>query len=198
MVLRPYFPQIEKAIEQDRLGQHESAIHTLEALTHQHGDKPAVWGYFAQFLYNVGQTEKAEEALAAALKLDPNFGMAHFLRGMFRQNEGELIGALMLFRKAVDAYDPEAHDSLSQVYELIFRNELIMNRPLAARFALEQAVRLAPGEAELAQSLDAIFGPESRLPACAARNTPSARPPRPCPRPPPPASFPTPRRRTST
>ena len=32
------------------------------------------------------------ELLAEALKLNPNFGMAHLLRAQFRENEGEVIG----------------------------------------------------------------------------------------------------------
>ncbi len=165
----PYYPQIERAIEQDRNGQHETALATIQALTKEHGDKPPVWGYYAQVLYNGGQAEQADEALATALKLNPSFGMAYFLRGMFRQNEGELIGALMLFRKAADAYDPEAHDALTQVHELIFRNELILNRPVAARAALERAVRFQPADVELKQQFDALFGDNSRLPTCARK-----------------------------
>ena len=154
-----YFTSVEKAFEQERLGQHEAALATIQGLTAAHPDNPAVWGYFAQFLYNAAGAatsedaagklvERAEEALSEALKRNPNFGMAHFLRGMFRQNEGELIGALMLFRKAADAYDPEATDQLAHVYELIFRNELMLNRPVAARAALERAVKYQPADAE--------------------------------------------------
>ena len=59
--------------------------------------------------------------------------MAHFLRGQFRENEGELIGALLLFRKAAEAYDPEAHDALANVYLKIYQHETLLNRPVAAR-----------------------------------------------------------------
>ena len=186
----PYFGSVEKAFEQDRLGQHESALQTIQALTKSHPDQPPVWGYYAQFLYNLGghqQTEseqnryveQAEEALSTALKLNPNFGMAHFLRGQFRQNEGELIGALLLFRKAADSYDPEARDQLAHVYELIFRNEMMLNRPVAARAALERAVHFAGGDPEARQQFDALFGPESRLPECARKRyafRPTAKP----------------------
>ena len=176
-----FYAQIEKAFDQDRLGQHDTALHTIQELTKSHADQPAVWGYYAQFLYNHGlaqQTEadrdkfveQAEESLSEALKRNPNFGMAHFLRGLFRENEGELLGALMLFRKAADSYDPEAHDQLAQVYERIFRLELLMlNRPVAARAALERIVHFQPGDPEVREQLDGLFGPESRLPACARK-----------------------------
>lgn len=175
-----YFTSVEKAFEQERLGQHEAALATIQGLTAAHPENPAVWGYFAQFLYNAAGAatsedaagklvERAEEALSEALKRNPNFGMAHFLRGMFRQNEGELIGALMLFRKAADAYDPEAVDQLAHVYELIFRNELMLNRPVAARAALERAVKYQPADAEAKAHFDALFGAESRLPECARK-----------------------------
>jgi tetratricopeptide (TPR) repeat protein len=176
----PYYPQVEKAFGQERLRQHEAATQTIRELTQSHADQPAVWGYFAQFLYNsagAAQTEsdrnklveQAEEALTQALKLNPNFGMAHFLRGMFRLNEGEMLGATILFRKAAETYDPEAHDQLAHVHELIFRNELMLNRPVAARAALERTVHFLPGDAEVREQFEALFGAESRLPACARK-----------------------------
>ena len=175
-----YFSQVEKAFEQERLGQHDAALATIKTLTTGHADQPAVWGYYAQFLYNAAGNaptpaeqeklvEQAEEALSEALKRDPNFGMAHFLRGMFRQNEGELIGALLLFRKAAETYDPEARDQLAHVYELIFRNELMLNRPVAARAALERSVGYQPDDPEARQHFNALFGPDSRLPECARK-----------------------------
>ncbi|MBX9583860.1 MAG: tetratricopeptide repeat protein, partial [Gemmataceae bacterium] len=186
----PYFAAVEKAFDQDRQGQHESALQTIQALTKSHPDQPPVWGYYAQFLYNLGQqqqteaerdeyVEQAEEALSTALKLNPNFGMAHFLRGQFRQNEGELIGALLLFRKAAETYDPDARDQLAHVYELIFRNEFLLNRPVAARAALERAVHFQPGDPEAREQFDGLFGPDSRLPECARKKyafRPTAKP----------------------
>jgi hypothetical protein len=41
--------------------------------------------------------------------------MGFFLKGLFRQSEGEVIGALMMYRKAVEAYPRESTDQLSQV-----------------------------------------------------------------------------------
>ena len=108
-----YYPQVEKAFDLERQNQHEAALSTIRELTKTHADKPPVWGYYAQFLYNSGMAqrdeesrsklvEQAEEAPSHALKLNPNFGMAYFLRGQFRENEGEMIGALLLYRKAAE------------------------------------------------------------------------------------------------
>ncbi|HEY3788386.1 MAG TPA: tetratricopeptide repeat protein, partial [Urbifossiella sp.] len=185
----PYYSHVEKAFGQERLGQHEAALQTIRELTQTHADQPAVWGYFAQFLYNVSglrqsdeertkMIEQAEDALSQALKLNPNFGLAYFLRGMFRLNEGETIGALILFRKAAEAYDPEAHDQLAHVYELIFRYELMLNRPVASRAALERTMHLAP-DPEIREQFEALFGNESRLPICARKKyvfRPTAKP----------------------
>ncbi len=51
--------------------------------------------------------EEVETALSKSLELNLNFGMAYFLRGQFRENEGELLGPLMLFRKAAETFDPQ-------------------------------------------------------------------------------------------
>lgn len=176
---QPYFARVEQALELHQSGQHESALRTLEGLTKEHPEYPPVWGYFAQLLYMEGQTEKAEEALEKAFALQPNFPMGFLLKGMFRQSEGEIIGALLLFRKAADAYDHQAHDQLAQVHELIARNEIILNRVVAARAALERAIHLNPGDQELREQSEALFGSESRIPLAARKKytfRPTAKP----------------------
>src|SRR5206468_3972585 len=101
--------------------------------------------------------------------LNPNYAFGYMLRGMFRHQEGELLGALMLFRKAAEAYAPDAAEPLAYLHELIADLELRLNRPIAARAALKRASHLAPGSADLRQALATLFGPNSRLPE-AARN----------------------------
>jgi tetratricopeptide (TPR) repeat protein len=170
-----YYPEVEKAFALEQQNQHEAALATIKELTKKNADKPAVWGYYAQFLYNSGQREQAEEAVSEALKLNPSFGMAHFLRAQFRENEGELIGALLLYRKAAEGYDPEAHDALTNVYVKIYQHETMLNRPVAARVALERVAHYQPGDADVRGQLENEFGEESPLPE-AARKRYSFRP----------------------
>lgn len=174
-----YYSEVERAQALVQQSQHEAALLAMKELTKKHADKAAVWGYYAQFLYNSGQVEQAEEALSEALKLNPNFGMAHFLRAQFRDNEGELIGALLLYRKAAEGYDPEAHDALTNVFLKIYEHETMLNRPVAARAALERAAHLQPGVADIREQLEAEFGEESPLPKAARKKyvfRPTAKP----------------------
>ncbi len=171
----PYFDGVERAFDQQQQGQHEAAVKTFEKLAADHPDKPQVWGFFANLLLGEDQPDRAEEMLARAFALDPHFPMGYLLRGIMRQQEGEVIGALLLFRKAADAYPPEATDQLAQVHEMMSRNEVVLNRPVAARAALERAVHFANGDHELRQQFEGVFGPDSRLPE-AARKAYSFRP----------------------
>ncbi|MCE9562443.1 MAG: tetratricopeptide repeat protein [Planctomycetes bacterium] len=174
-----YYPEVERALALEQQSQHEAALLAMKELTKKHADKPAVWGYYAQFLYNSGQGEQAEEAVSEALKLNPNFGMAHFLRAQFRENEGEVIGALLLYRKAAEGYDPEAHDALTNVYLKIYQHETMLNRPVAARAAIERAVHLQPAVADIREQFEGEFGDESPLPAAARKKyvfRPTAKP----------------------
>jgi tetratricopeptide (TPR) repeat protein len=186
----PYYSQVEKAFELERTNQHEAALATIKELTKTHADKPPVWGYYAQFLYNSGMAqrdeamrgklvEQAEEALSQALKLNPNFGLAYFLRGQFRENEGEVIGSLLLYRKAAEGYDPEAHDALTNVYLKIYSQETMLNRPIAARAALERAVHFQPADPDIRKQLEGEFGEDGALPEAARRKyvfRPTAKP----------------------
>ena len=51
----------------------------------------------------------------------------------FMEEVGELSGALLLARKAAEAYAPEAKAYLAEVYTVIFECEMRRNRPVAAR-----------------------------------------------------------------
>ncbi|MBL8867437.1 MAG: tetratricopeptide repeat protein, partial [Planctomycetia bacterium] len=128
-----------------------------------------VWCHYANVLYMEGRTEDAEKALQEAFKLQSDCPMAYFTRAMFRQNEGEILGALLLFRKALEAYPPEATGPIADTCEMIARTELMFNRPVACRAVFERAVNAQPQDQELRMQFDAMFGEESRLPAPARK-----------------------------
>ena len=203
----PYFETVEKAFAQEDQGQHEAALQTIKGLLTAHAANPSVWLYYAQFLYKAGAAEletaarapaakrptgpnepppgytqkfeAAEEALSKALELNPHFGMAYFLRGQFRENEGELIGSLLLYRKAAEAYDADAHDQIAAVYVKIYQGESMLNRPVAARAALERAAHVQQDDPELKAQLDGEFGPDGPFPSAARKKyafRPTAKP----------------------
>src|SRR5437899_9741653 len=167
---QPIHAEIERAFEQYNSGQHEAAVRTMADLVRDHSGNPEAWGRQAQLLAFSGKVEEAEQALQKAFDLNPNYAFGFMLRGTFRQQEGELVGALMLFRKAAEAYAPDAHDPLSYIQELIADLEMRLNKPVAARAALKRALHLQPSNAELRQAFDAMFGEKSRLPRAAVRD----------------------------
>ncbi|HLN29083.1 MAG TPA: tetratricopeptide repeat protein [Gemmataceae bacterium] len=163
---QPIHVEIDKAFRQDAEGQHEAALRVMDEVTSLHPTNPEAWGRKAQLLYQNNKVDEAEAALQKAFEANPSYPFGHLLRGLFRQEEGEINGALLLFRKAAEVYDPEAKDTLAQVYSLIAEAELKLNRPLAAHAALKISARLRPSE-EVQQGLEAIYGEKSRLPAVA-------------------------------
>src|SRR5262249_28007677 len=109
------------------------------------------------------------EALQKAFALEADFPFGHYLRGVIRQGEGEVLGALIEFRKAAELYDPKARETLAQIHETIADLELRLNRPVAARAALERSRHLSPTNPETRQVFEAVFGPDSRLPESARK-----------------------------
>jgi tetratricopeptide (TPR) repeat protein len=166
---QPIQADIARALRQDAEGQHEAALKLTERLVEQHPANPEAWGRRAQLLYQNGQVEQAENALQKAFDISPNYPFGFLFRGLFRYHEGELPGALLLFRRAAEAYAPDALDPLGQVYMLIGDCEMKLNRPVAARAALQIALRCDPGNEELHKNFEAAFGPQSLLPASARR-----------------------------
>jgi tetratricopeptide (TPR) repeat protein len=161
--------EIDKALRQQQDGQHEAALETMEEVVSRHPDNPEAWGRRAQLLSLNDRLDEAEQSLEKAFALNPNYAFGYMLRGMFRHQEGELLGALTLFRKAAEAYAPDAAEPLAYIHELIADIEMRLNRPLAARAALKRASHLSPGNADLRQALANIFGPTSRLPEAARK-----------------------------
>ena len=164
-----YYDYVEKALTFLERGQKDAALRSINHLVEKHPKVHQAYGYKAQILYLVEQFEQADEALQKAFDLNPNFAYGHYLRGVIRQNEGELVGALLQYRKAAEFLDPKAVDLLAQVTESIGDLELRSNRPVAARAMLEKALRLQPGNQQLKEGFAGLFGNDSRLPLSARK-----------------------------
>ena len=163
------YSEVEQAFSQFNAGQHDAALQRLADLTKAHPTNPEAFGRYAQLLALSGKPEEAEAALDKAFAINPSYPYGYMLRGQFRMAEGELMGALILLRKAADVYSPEAKDSLAYVLELVADLEMRLNRPVAARAILQQALRLQAGNAELREAFESLFGEKSRLPMCARK-----------------------------
>jgi len=166
---QPVYVQIDKAFQQDAEGQHDTALRMMEEVCVEHAGNPEVWGRKAQLLYQMGRVEDAENALQKAFDINPNYPFGHYLRGHFRYFEGEIPGALLLFRKAAQAYDPAAHSLLAPIYSVIVECELKLNRPVAARAALEMAAKHEPANPDFKTGIEQVFGKESKFPEVARK-----------------------------
>jgi thioredoxin-like negative regulator of GroEL len=158
------YPLVEKAVSAQQNGQGEAALRLAADLTAKHPESAPAWCYRAQVEMANGKVEAAEASLDKATDLDDALGFPHLIRANLRQAEGEAQGALILFRRAAELYDPKSAQVLTEIFSTITNMEMGFQRPVAARAALERAVKASPGELELKQALDAFFGPESRLP----------------------------------
>ncbi len=166
---QPIYAGINHAWELEANGQHEVAQRTMDEVTQAHAGNPEAWGQKAKLLYHHGRMEDAEAALQKAFEINPNYPYGLLLQSAFRLHEGETAGALLLARRATEAYDPEARSYLAEAYFIIFECELKMNRPVAARAALRLVTHNAPADEEARQAFDNLFGPNSRLPEAARR-----------------------------
>jgi tetratricopeptide (TPR) repeat protein len=166
---QPYYSFVERALHQLEQKQPAVAEQTVAQLVERFPNVPQAWGYQAQVLFLNNKLEEADAVLQRAFDLDPNFAFGHWLRGLMRLEEGEPVGALMLFRKTAELLDANAKEIQAQVHSRIAELELQFNRPVAARAAMDRALHFAPQAQELRQAFDSVFGSESRLPEVARR-----------------------------
>ena len=141
---QPYYGYVEKALHQFDQKQPAAAEQTVAQLVEKFPKVPQAWGYQAQVLFLNNKAEQADVALHKAFGLDPNFAYGYWLRGLMRLEEGEAVGALMLFRKTAEQLDPNARDVQAQVHSRIAELELQFNRPVAARAAIDRALHFTP------------------------------------------------------
>ena len=147
--------------ELDESGQHEAALRMMDQVVAEHSTNPEALGRKALLLFQNEKPEEAETTLDKAFELFPTYPFGFFLKARFRLYEGEIGGALMLFRKAAELYDPNAGDILAQLYIEIFECEMKLNHPIAARAAAELAARFAPGNDSLRKGLATVFGKDN-------------------------------------
>jgi tetratricopeptide (TPR) repeat protein len=166
---QPIAAGIEKAFTLEEAGQHENALRAIEEVVRAHENNPEAWGQKAKLLYMQGNVDAAEEALEKAFQINSKYAYGLYLRASMRFNEGEIPGALILARRAADAFDSEAREILSALYSMIFDAEMRHNRPVAARVALEQIIQFAPGEEGPREGLEQVFGENARLPETARK-----------------------------
>jgi tetratricopeptide (TPR) repeat protein len=166
---QPIYAGINRAFEQDAQGQHEAALRLMDQVVAEHGANPEAWGQKAKLLYAHGKLEDAEEALEKAFAINRNYPYGLLLKAVFRFQEGEIGGALLLARRAAEAYDPEARDYLAEAYSVIYECEMKLNRPVAARAALRMVVHCQPAAEEPRQLFEQVFGESSRLPTAVRR-----------------------------
>jgi tetratricopeptide (TPR) repeat protein len=162
------YQQLETIFRLDEEGQHESALRQMDELVAKKPGNAEVLGRKAQLLFVNEKVDAAEEVLNEALQINPKYAFAYLLRGTFRQHEGELAGAALLFRKAAELYDPEARDILSEVFARIAGCELRLNHPVAARFAYKKSLLLHPNQ-EMQDEFDTLFGEGPNMPESARK-----------------------------
>jgi tetratricopeptide (TPR) repeat protein len=164
---QPIYATIQRAFAQEAEGQHDTALRLMDEVTAQHAGNPEAWGQKATLLAQHGKFEEAEAALEKAFALNPNYPYGLMLRARMRHHEGEAAGALLLARKAALHYAADAREYLARVYDLIADCEIKLNRPVAARAALQVVLSQRPGDPELQAAFDGQFGSEGPLPLCA-------------------------------
>jgi tetratricopeptide (TPR) repeat protein len=167
---QPIWVGIEHALTQQSHGQQDAALRIIDQVVKEHPGNPEAWGQKARLLYVNGKADEAEEALQKAFDITPNYPFGLLLRAEFRLNEGEVPGALLLLRKAAEAFDPEARDQLGAVYEMLFQCEQRLQRPVAARAALRLVLHYHPENEQARQVFDALFGERGGLPLAARRD----------------------------
>jgi tetratricopeptide (TPR) repeat protein len=166
----PVYDQVRKAYSQEANQQHEVALAILKKLTEEHPRNAAVWCYYAEMLLDQERWEEAEQILSQALAVDAHQPKALYLQGAMHQAKNELPPALQSYRRAADACDPSATTVMADIQLGIGQCEMILNRPIAAKAALDIAHRSMPDNQAVQERLNRFFGVESTFPAVVRKN----------------------------
>ncbi len=161
--------QIQYAFGQANQGQHEAALRTIDAVIQANPKNPEPLGRKALMLFMQGRADEAEAALDEAFAINPDYPFGLYLRARVRLDEGEMSGALLLFRKAAEHFDPSAYEILAGTYASICECEFRLNRPVASRMAIFLALKYDSSVPEYREMFKGLFGDEASLPAAAKK-----------------------------
>src|ERR1700677_4206291 len=164
---QPIHEDVTRAMTLEHQGQREAALRVMDEVVAKNPTNPEAWGRKAQLLYQQQRFDESEAALQKAFEHNPRYAFGYYLQGRFRHLEGEVPGALILFRRAAEYYPADQTQILSDIYGLIFDCEYKLNRPIAARAALELALRFGPTNENSREGLKPLFGDQSPLPPAA-------------------------------
>lgn len=156
---------LEKAFSQARAGQLDSALRTMDQAIGSEPKNLELRLHKAKLLDALKRRPEAEKALDDAIAIDANFAPAHFQRALWRRQEGEIPGAAILARKAVDMYSLDAKEQIAQVYAFLSQVESQLGRPIAARNALRMATRMDPNNSRYQDGFEALYGEKSGSPS---------------------------------
>ena len=133
---------IEKALWQQKNGQHEPALKTIDDVVKAHPKNPEALGRKAQLLHANGRKEEAEKVIEEAFHINPEYAFGYLLQGLMRLEEQEEQGDYAVPQGggtyAFDASDQLAFLSTNRPV----RNDA--NHPVAARYAYSQCMRQQP------------------------------------------------------
>jgi tetratricopeptide (TPR) repeat protein len=114
---------LEKAFSQARAGQLDSALRTMDQAVSAEPKNLELRLHKAKLLDALKRRPEAETVLDEAISIDGAFAAAHFQRALWRRQEGEIQGAAILARKAVDLYPLDAKEQIAQVFAFLSQVE---------------------------------------------------------------------------
>ena len=156
---------LEKAFSQARAGQLDSALRTMDQAVSAEPKNLELRLHKAKLLDALKRRPEAETVLDEAISIDGAFAAAHFQRALWRRQEGEIQGAAILARKAVDLYPLDAKEQIAQVFAFLSQVETQLGRPIAARNALRMATRFDPNNSRYLDGFEALYGEKSGSPS---------------------------------
>ena len=141
---QPIHEDVAKAMRLENEGQHEAALRAMDEVVAKHPTNPEAWGRKAQLLYLQQRSTTRKPPCRRRSNRTRAMRSAIICRAGFATSKVKSPGPCILFRRAAEYYPAEATAILADIYGLIFDCEFKLNRPVAARAALEMAIRLDP------------------------------------------------------
>jgi protein O-mannosyl-transferase len=120
----------------------EKAESLYRELVQKNPDKPEYYNHLAVFLGNRNRTKESLDLLNQALERDPDFGLAHFNRGVFLDKVGDSDGALRAYQKSVSLEPESAH--YQYVLGMFYMKRT--DQPDLGRSPLKLSLRLNPDQ----------------------------------------------------
>ncbi len=151
------FEEITYAMVAAEDGYYKEALHLMDQAKNKVGETPEVLCR-ESIVYSFFDEKKSKKLLKQCLNSYPGYPRAYYIHGIDLKEKGDLKGALLAYKKAIQLYPETAHFQLNEAYNNLGTIYYELDDMKNAAIAWQKALVYLPSDDVCRDNLKLIYG----------------------------------------